>query len=275
LSISNVRNSSWRQGDIVSASDLCRLVESPRENDTTVGIVVSHDCDLAASAEKEPFVELISASVIKRLGQDSNAKTARRLHIQYATDAEPACYQLSANQKFFVPKAKLFELTPAPNSRLYAEGRRILQRWLAARYDRSAFPENFESRLRQRPTATGKSLVESIALALDDAGQHVRALLFDVDRGEECERTEMSDSYRLGIVVLYVGNPEDDIACEKAQEVVAKLEKLFDGIHGIVLDYCDAVSDAVLSVQEATQLKEWRLEYLSFRTQPIGPTMSS
>jgi hypothetical protein len=272
--VNNTRNTSWRQGDVVSESDLPKLVQGLPAGDNTVGIVVSHDCDLAASEEKESRVELISARRIKRLGQDSNAKTARRLHLQYDTNAEPICFELSATEKFFVAKASLFACTSMPNARLRPEGRRILQRWLAARYDRAAFPEKFEERLRQQPTTGRKSGVDLIERALDTAGEHVRALLFDLDKGEDCERVELSDAYHLGIVVLYIENPEDDIAYDKAREVAAELEKLFTGLAGIELLYCDPVSDAALSVQQATQLKEWRLEYLSFKTQPIGPTMT-
>lgn len=268
------RDTSWRQGDIVSAGDLRELTKQSDLTGTSVGIVVSHDCDLAAGEDKEPHIELIPARPIKRLGQDSHAKTARRLHIQYETDAGAIFFELRAAEKLWIPKAKLLALSRASDIRLLPEGRRILQRWLAARYNRAAFPENFENRLRQASKTNKKTLIDLIAVALDDAGEHVRAILFDLDNGEEHERVEISDPYRLGIVVLYLGNLEDDIAFDKASEVAAAIEKILVGADGIVLNYCDPVSDAAMSIQQATQLKEWRLEYLSFRAQPIGPTMS-
>ena len=271
--MSDARDTSWRQGDTISARVLRELIQQPNLDGTTVGIVVSHDCDLAASQDKAPHVELISARPIKRLGQDSNAKTARRLHIQYETGAGAICFELHATEKLWIPKAKLFALSRASDIQLLPEGRRILQRWLAARYDRAAFPENFESRLRQASKTSKKTLVELIAIALDDAGEHVRAILFDLDNGEERERVEITDSYQLGVVVLYVENSKDDIAFDKACEVATAIEKILEGADGIALSYCDPMSDSAMSVQQATQLKEWRLEYLSFRSQPIGPTM--
>lgn len=271
--MSDARDTSWRQGDTVSASDLVDLVQLPDLDETIVGIVVSHDCDLAAGEDKEPRIELIPARPIKRLGQDSHAKTARRLHIQYETDAGAICFELRAAEKLWIPKAKLLALSPASDVRLLPEGRRILQRWLAVRYDRAAFPANFENRLRQASKTSKKSLIDLIAVALDDAGQHVRAIFFDLDNGEDRERVEITDSYRLGVVVLYVENLEDDIAFDKASEVAATIEKILEDADGIALSYCDPLSDSAMSVQQATQLKEWRLEYLSFRSQPIGPTM--
>jgi hypothetical protein len=272
--VSDARDTSWRQGDIVSASNLRELIQRSDLGETTVGIVVSHDCDLAAGEDKEPRIELIPACPITRLGQDSHAKTSRRLHIQYQTDAGAICFELRAVEKCWVPKAKLLALTPASDVRLVSEGRRILQRWLAARYDRAAFPENFEIRLRQTSKTSKKTLIELIAVALDAAGEHVRAILFDLDNGEERERVEFADPYQLGVVVLYVGNPEDDVALEKASEVATAIEKILAGAEGIALNYCNAVSDSAMSIQQATKLKEWRLEYLSFRAQPAGPTMS-
>lgn len=273
--MSDPRDTSWRQGDAVSTSDLRDLIQSADLDERRVGIVVSHDCDLAAGEDKEPYIELIPARPIKRLGQDSHAKTARRLHIQYETNAGAICFELRAAEKLLITKAKLLALSPASDVQLLPEGRRILQRWLAARYDRAAFPENFESRLRQASKASKKTLVDLIAVALDDAGEHVRALLFDLDNGEEHERIDITDLYQLGVVVLYVENSKDDTAFDKAREVAAAIEKILEGVDGIVLSYCDAMSDSAMSVQQATQLKEWRLEHLSFRDQPAGPTMST
>lgn len=272
--MSEARDTSWRQGDTVSASDLGDLVQRQDLDETIVGVVVSHDCDLAAGEDKEPHIELIPARPIERLGQDSYAKTARRLHIRYETDAGAICFELRAAEKLSIPKAKLLALRPASDVWLLSEGRRILQRWLAARYDRAAFPESFESRLRQTSKNNKKTVADLIGSALDDAGEHVRALLFDLDSGEEHERVENIDVYRLGVVVLYVANSKDDIAFDRAREVATDIEKIFETVDGISLSYCEPMSDSAMSIQQATQLKEWRLEYLSFRVQPAGPTMS-
>lgn len=272
--VSSARNINWRQGDIVSTSDLRRLVPQADLGDTAVGVVVSHDCDLAASLDKEPYAEIIPARPIERLGQDSHAKTARRLHLQYETQAAPTYYELLAIEKLTVPKAELLALDAKMDSELPRTGRRILQRWLALRYDRDAFPENFEKRLRQTSKAGKKSLVDLIAKALDSVGEHVRAVYFDLDGGEDHERVDVSDLYHLGVVVLYVANLEDDTAYDEATEAASRIEEILGDAEGIALTYCNAVSDSAMSLQEAIRLKEWRLEYLSYRTEPLGATLS-
>ena len=267
---SDGRDTSWRQGDVVSAADLCKLVGEIDRPDQAIGVVISHDCDLANTAEKEPHVEVIIARPIERLGQNAHAKNARQLHLQYLQGGSLCCFELSATEKFSVSKANILALVPAAALKLSKLSRHTLRRWLATRYDRQAFPENFERRLRLCVSDSKKTIAEAIAATLDDAGEHIRALYFDLDKGEEVERVA-ADPYHLGIVVLHIGSSEDDTAYAKAEEVAVAIEKIFEGASGIKLQYCDPVADSVLTIQQATLLKEWRLEYLSLRADPIGP----
>ena len=265
------RGTTWRQGDVVSAEDLCQLVSDIDRADQTIGVVISHDCDLASTTDKEPYVEVIIARPIERLGQHAHAKNARLLHLSYLADVSPRCFELSATKKIRLSKVEILALVPTADLRLTEPSRRTLRRWLAARYDRQAFPENFERRLRLCVSDSKKTIAEAIAATLDDAGEHIRALYFDLDKGEEVERVA-ADPYHLGIVVLHIGSSEDDTAYAKAEEVAVAIEKIFEGACGIKLQYCDPVADSVLTLQQATSLKEWRLEYLSLRADPIGPT---
>ena len=265
------RDSTWRQGDVVSAADLCQLVGEIHRPDQAIGVIISHDCDLANAAEKEPYVEVILARPIDRLGQHAHAKNTRLLHLQYLDGHSPRCFELLATEKYSVSKAKILALAPSARFKLSNSNRHTLRRWLAARYDRQAFPENFERRLRLCVSDSKKTIAEAIATTLDDAGEYIRALYFDLDKGEEVERVA-ADPYHLGIVVLHIGSSEDDTAYAKAEEVAVAIEKIFEGASGIKLQYCDPVADSVLTIQQATSLKEWRLEYLSLRADPIGPT---
>ena len=267
------RDTTWRQGDVVSAADLCQLVGEIQRPDQAIGVVISHDCDLTNTAEKEPHVELIIARPIERLGQNAHAKNARLLHLQYLKDNLPRCFELSATEKFTVSKAEILALIPAQEFKLSNPDRYTLRRWLAARYDRQAFPENFARRLKQRVSGR-KTLADAIATVLDEAGVHIRALYFDLDKGEELERGP-ADPYRLGIVVLHIGNGEDEAAYVAAERVATAIEKIFDQISDVTLEYCNPVSDSVLTIAQATSLKEWRMEHLSLRADPMGPTTAS
>jgi len=72
----------WSQGQILppEAALAVQLVEAEKAG-THFPIVISHDCDLAAAAEKEPHVEILIGRSIAKLGAASNAKIARRLEL--------------------------------------------------------------------------------------------------------------------------------------------------------------------------------------------------
>jgi hypothetical protein len=149
-----------------------------------------------------------------------------------------------------------------------------LQHWLAARYHRAAFADEFENRLKAKPS----KLDRKIAQALNHAGQHVLAVFFDVDDGEEVERDGPDDLYRLRVTVLYDSTEDEPNAYKVAQEAANAIEVAFvkafgaDGHwHDIQLLSCDAVSDSAMTVAESRLLKRWRLDHMSLEEEPHQP----
>lgn len=270
------RHISWRQGDVLADETVKELgISYPEEGEDFLVVIISHDCDLAATDDKEPQVEAIVARRIPKLGGDSFAKTARRLHIEYMVEGVSVCLELTWKHRVFIEKKPLFKSAPRPEVSLVQQGKTILRRWLGARYDRAAFPEAFEDRLRRAGTrkAPFLSRVETI---LDEGAEHVRALLFDLDDGLDVERQEPDDRYRLGIYVLYDSSIDEAMAAAAAEKTAAQLETLFNeafhhtpgGWTGIELIYCDPLSDGAITVVQAAALKQWRLEHMSLRDDP-------
>lgn len=195
----SARNLSWRQGDILSeeAAAICGLGFAEGSSEPIYSVVISHDCDLAASENKEPNAEVIIGKLVRKLGRDSFAKTARRLQIEYQSPNGQLVLELSAREKISVPKASLFTCEPRRDIVLDKQGLNILQRWLAARYRRAAFPEAFEARLRS-PQMPGKTtFLDRIEGILEAGADHIRGLLFDLDEGTDVERVAPTDTYQL------------------------------------------------------------------------------
>lgn len=272
----------WLQGQVLTDEAAKSLgLQSPGKGDETFVVVISHDCDLTASAEKEAEAEVIVGKRIGKLGADSYGKTARRLHIEYQSADGPVRLELMATAKRTISKVKLFASEPRQDIELDAQGLRILQRWLASRYSRAAFPEAFEARLRVA-TIPGKStFLKKIESILADCGDHVRALLFDLDQGHDVERTKPGDLYQLGIVVLYDGVRDEPTAAAAATKAAEALEGLFETAfykptgawQNIQLQYCDPISDVAISVAQSEALKQWRLEHMSLQDDPPAPMM--
>lgn len=107
-------------------------------------VVISHDCDVAHhKLEGEPKVEVICGRRIKSLEKmKTQGRHPRELHLE-TLGAE---FSLSIHDRDFLHREILMDDCPA--GQLESKERRILTEWLAKRYIRSAFPNNFDRRWR-------------------------------------------------------------------------------------------------------------------------------
>lgn len=265
----------WRQGHVltVEAATALKLI-SARGAENTVVVVVSHDCDIACDDESEPEVEVIIGFCIDRLGGDTHAKTARRLHLAFRCGEVEVPVELRVSSKCSRPKGDVLQFEPRADLVLSPESLVTLQHWLAARYHRAAFADEFENRLKAKPA----KLDRKIAKALDDAAQHVLAVFFDVDDGEEVKRDGPDDVYKLRVTVLYDSAKDEPKAYTAAQGAADAIESDFEKAfladgqwHDIQLLSCEAVSDSAMTVAESRMLKRWRLDHMSLEEEPLQP----
>jgi hypothetical protein len=150
--------------------------------------------------------------------------------------------------------------------------------WLASRYRRSAFPDEFERRLISKEF----KLHEKIAKSVKPHGELIAGVFFDVDEGAEVTRDGPDDIYTLEITILHSADP-DFSAAQKAADIAAKpiekalKDKLFDPAKTwqyIELRSCEPVSESVLTYQQFKQLKHWRLEHISLAAEPQQPVLA-
>ncbi|MEE1658345.1 hypothetical protein VB618_19270 [Microvirga sp. CF3062] len=234
--------------------------------------MITHDCDVAQLPAAEPMVEIIFGRRIdKPDGNYTHAKNARRLHLPITGGRDSANIDLIANNRAYIPKEKLADYEPDTSVVPTASERSILQYWLAARYRRSAFPDEFDRRLGE----TG--LKERLTKILKPSGEHITAVFFDVDAGEEHIRNGAEDTYSLIIYFLY-STEHDPEAAEKATDKVASdIEKLFKGKcykkqedtwQEIELVECVSISDQAMTYAQSLLFKRWSADHISFRAEP-------
>jgi hypothetical protein len=273
------RDTPWRQGhllgnDAIEALGLHHAVAS----DQTLVIVASHDCDLAQALEGEPIVEVVVGLLVTdKDGNCTHAKNARKLHVEFA-GAAVFWAEFEANAKRSIEKRGLNDFVPRPEAHLSPANHAIFQMWLASRYRRSAFPDEFERRL----TSKEFKLHEKIAKAVKPHGELIAGVFFDVDEGAELNHDGPDDPYTLDITILHSADPDFD-AAEKAADTAAKaIEKAFkdklfhptNTWHHIELRSCEPVSESVLTYQQFKQLKRWRLEHVSLAAEPQQPVLA-
>lgn len=265
----------WRQGRLltVDAIAACLGDAGAEITDQTIVIVATHDCDLAQHPDAEPHVEVIVGRLVEKgEGICTHSKNARKLHLEFSGDRD-FWGEFEATKKYSIGKLELNKFVPRDDARLTAENYAIFQMWLASRYRRSAFPDEFERRLKET------KLQDKISKAVKPHGDYIAGVFFDVDDGEEIDRQGADDTFTLDITILHSAEA-DFHAAENAAKIAASTieaafqKKLFapKGIwQDIELRFCEAISESVLTYQEFRRLKRWRLDHISLAADPQQP----
>ncbi len=268
------RSTPWRQGSILDQVTLDALrAQSPAVPDADIGIVITHDCDIAASITTEPVIEIVPGRFVEEEnGSFTHSKDPRTLHltIQERTTTAQRVVELKAPGKCPLPKEQLADSVPSTQFALAAKELTILRRWLAARYRRHAFPDTFEEAFDK---VEGK-----FRDILKGSSNHLRAVLFDLDEDSRATTESGGPYYRLDIYLIYTNQPNHDASHNAAQTAKVKIEKAFRDKYRpagewqqIELTSCEVMSDNALPYALYLNLVEWRAEGLSLRSDPFGP----
>jgi hypothetical protein len=269
----------WRQGHVLTAKSAQQLglIHPGGEQDDPIVLVISHDCDLAAPSQIEPDCEVIPGLHIETVdGGFTNAKNPRKLHLTFSGGSVPVVAEFIAIDKHKVSKKEILKHSPSERVRLTRSEFVVLQNWLAARYRRPSFADEFEARFKR-----GR-LYKRFTEIISKAGAHILAVFFDVDSGQENSRQTAEDTYSLGIYLVFNITTDPAVAelaaLRAANDIKSLLEATFfkDGKwEYIELRECEAVSESVMSLYETRLYKQWQFDYFSLREDPQGDTLES
>jgi hypothetical protein len=250
----------------------------PEDPITHIAVVVSHDCDLAQSPDVEPMVEVITGRRVGGPnGNFTHGKNPRRLHVS-ATEANSTIWiELIATARRSVPKPAFCGHAPSATIAINSADLNTLQHWLAARYRRSAFPDEFDRRLDETGVA------DRLKKILAPLGNYILAVFFDVDEGTEREHESDHDPFTLSIELLYSTAFDPSIAEATARTAAEAITTAFrdrcfnkqtNRWRNIELLDCTPISDEALPYAESLKLKRWNADYISLRTEPIQPMIT-
>jgi hypothetical protein len=214
----------WQQGFVLSEATSAELgliqAESTKES---IAVLVSHDCDLLEDSAVEPNCEVIVGRKIENIdGIYANAKNPRRLHLKFSGGTSQISVELLAAQKKFVKKDDLLSQPTVDGVRLTQDEHFTLQSWLAARYYRSIFADEFDRRLKARPAEVYKKIANTIKAT----GTDLVAVLFDVDSGRDQDH-DADDPYSLGILLVYNVSEDPGRALASATRAASTIRSLF------------------------------------------------
>jgi len=250
------RQTAWRQGSWIAPASNAGVCSEA--DDASILVVITHDCDLANDAE--PFVEFVRGTQVPKTdGNFERAENARKLHVTLAAGLS---VELTFSERFAKAKADLEQAQPKLDGHCDEAAKAILKQWLAARYGRPAFPNEFEKRIDQvRKKLDGivsqahlpKTLV-GVFVALEDVGE-----------------LATNYPYVLKMVLVYEHDGDSNKA-KAASDAADAIRTLFEEAYGasgaataIDLESCDAIHVTKMTLADLRQYDQWRLEHVSFK----------
>ena len=254
------RETPYRQGSVLAAEIAIRLLELHSGDD--FAILISHDCDIANdNLIDEPYVEVIIARAIQSIdGNFAQAKNTRRLHLEFLRNGQPFFFEMMAIEKKSIKKTDLIGTFPDNSFSVSDSNRYVLQRWLAARYRRHAFPDTLNNRM--------SPVFEGANNKLKKSADDVLGIFIDYQpRNEELPEQE---PYELWVYV--VSNTAESGSSDRAQTIAESLSSLIAASQGLELIECIPIADTEFTLKNVRDTFEFRLEHLSFRKLPFGTT---
>lgn len=216
------RGNGWRQGCVLPDAAVTTLgLAHHFEPKQTCVIVISHDCDLAVDKPGvDDDVEVIVGRRLKSLDETlTRTKSPRRLHLPMRCAASDTVgLEIEATRKTTVKKSVLAAWQPAPGYHLDRKAWETLRTWLAIRYKRPAFPDEFDRRMDCADSAIAKIVARYT--------ENVSALYYQVEPLSELDPAG-ADPYKVKAYVLYEAGDDIEKNAKAAEQAVKELEECF------------------------------------------------
>jgi hypothetical protein len=266
-----------RQGEIIELDASL----APPDSLTAIGssslsglaIVVSHDCDIDAAAERDPLVEFIPLRKVKKLDSTkTHTKSARSLQLKAKSneDNQTGFFEAEAPAKFSVRKSLLWgQVFLCPYS-ISPDQLLELVDWLSARYRRAALPNEFENRYRR--------VREQFWGLIREFNYELLAVLFLFDEGQEKRDCKKDEPYILSILLIHSGTEPS----ASFEPLTQKISDMFDRQYGadshlehagIEVRHCTATSEFALPLAAYRRAIHHRVDWLSYESDPLGPVI--
>lgn len=252
----------WRQGAVLPAALLPSVRMMPFASENNVegsrAIVISQDCDVVhGDFSLEPAAEVIFArplpNGVERRHQQ--LRDPRRLHLVLNGPNGPEAVSVSPWERGAIERSMLLEYAPDESVGIAESDLNHLVNFVARRYDRDAFPEEFARRF-----CLGFQKLQSLFRTNSTA---ILQIYLDVSPMEELgaylASTEVAQPhYGVEIVVLVTDvllNDRAGLAAFKSQAVNAAVRAIRVGCSGVDLENVQVIGADDLTVARASRLR--------------------
>ncbi|HED12159.1 MAG TPA: hypothetical protein ENI62_00615 [Gammaproteobacteria bacterium] len=264
--VDQIRQNGWRQGCILPKSLVEVLVanqslQAIAENEFY--IVISHDCDVTnRSFEIEPSVELLKSKVLLPKESDGHrawGKNPRFHQLECNLPVGKCVCEFSIYDRTNIPRKYLATQSPDNARVLDHDGIRALALWLARRYVRSAFPDEFVERSR--------AATDGLRKKLKKLGDLLTAIYIVVVQEELPEDSPYE-------IILYGSMRVDDYALsdrrEDAQQLLNDIETALADCDGIEVEESHLKPEDKISLDDRRKLVRWDFDDLTVRGRAVA-----
>lgn len=262
---SSLADKGWMQGSVFSWEAIRELEKfepllayPPK----TLFVILDNDCAVVnEDAAKEPFIEVVAATMINR-GESpyKNRRNPRKLHLEVRAGGEIQWLSIDMAHRHYLNHDCLREIAPDPKYTFDRDQKAILISWLAARYTRSTFPDEFNRRIGPAVSSMRKFFEgQDKAGSGADALRAILGIYFDLDSVDE-----LSDevNYGLSVLVLVANDAgEENQVC--VEEYVELIREQFDRIGGVELHEVLLRRDDEVTLVELSAYSRYDFDYLS------------
>ncbi|MGD9108117.1 MAG: hypothetical protein PVI75_02995 [Gammaproteobacteria bacterium] len=220
-------------------------------------VVISQSCNmLHDSLEDEPDIELLYLEKIDSIdGNYQYGKNPRKIHICIKHGKNKECYLCHIKNRIFIQRTILQDITP---SKEYVVEKKVIDslvNWIIKRYNRAAFPDAFNERLRK----SKKSIKDILEKNVDN----VHGIFIQLEPEIELDDDK---NYEITLRLIF---PSHIVTNEERKNLDNVLENIVDilsqnkGI--LVKDDYRAVSVNDISYGEMSAFDNWDYDHLSYK----------
>lgn len=249
-----IRERGWRQGVIVPASLLLEgLPDGSPTTEDDFAMVVSQSCDLV---HHDPVNEPTAAILVLKsvdFGNPDLLHGRNPRQLQFPTLDGPWMEARAWNQTT-IPRELLAQREISGRIGISPKVLRVVLEWLAKRFTRIAFPDDFNDALKPKSNALGKLFKNNHQLFSE--------ILLSISPFDELS---VDQHYQVACYLLMESEVHDNPKhLSEARAVAAKLEKFFEEC-GMEVMECTPISEGEMKVAEFNLLLNWDYDHLTAR----------
>jgi hypothetical protein len=221
-------------------------------------MVVSQDCDIIhGSIEGEPYAEVLFAHKLEGCpdGSFTYGKNPRRLQFAITSERTPQYHECLAQERYILDRRILVDFAADPANIIESSSLYIVRNWLAARYTRTAFPDEFNARIANELRRQSRTLKAR--------GNSLSGIYVAVTPWEELGD---SDVYRVELYATVETDVwSDSVIRSEMETLISDIATAMNSCEGIEVENFELRSEDAITLADLRFLRRWDYDYLSHR----------